>query len=125
MKKLLLATAIVAFTCAHARASPTQLPDAMLGYWCPVPESEQTGHGSTTYVHANRLEEEECIEVTRTGFHGMEYGCKFGRIDKKVGSYIVHMRCYAAGDDQDPVPDKHPISASIFQLDNGKLTVSP
>jgi hypothetical protein len=125
MKKLFIATAIVGLTCAHAHAGATRLPAEMLGAWCPVPEAEQAGHGSTTYVRStNEVADKDpnCIQVTRTGYHGVEDSCKFNRITK---DYVVYMRCWSAGDDQGPAPDKHPVSASIFGIVEGKLKVWP
>jgi hypothetical protein len=102
-----------------AAAKPMTIPDEMLGQWCPAPEPSGR-NALTVYVRptVDRKVDPDCMEVTRTGTHGMEDQCKFVRITRGL---IVYMRCWSAGDDQGPVPDKHPISASIFEIDDGKL----
>jgi hypothetical protein len=120
MKRILIATAIAGLACASAHASPTRLPDTMLGWWCKVPEEEQTGHGSVTYSRQTELED-YCIKVIRRGSFSTEGGCNFTRIKKaSPKSYLVYMRCGESGDIK-----KMPLSAVLFEMYEGKLRMFP
>lgn len=116
MKKLLLTTALVGLTYAHAHASPTQLPDEMLGPWCPAQEQSDR---STTYERStNKItnSDPKCIQVNPTGYHHIETGCKFERIKPTRMIYVVDMMCGGVGLDLVP-------STATFTIIDGKLVI--
>jgi len=88
MKKLLLVTAALAVVSATApaRAQDGQMPDAMLGNWCPDPahpHENRPGYkqgyvrATTDQVMAMQRhgtdEEVYCLRITRTEFNGCTY----------------------------------------------------
>ena len=130
MKKLLLATAVIALTRAHAHANPMTIPDGTLGWWCPVPQLGLLTLGPPqTYVRRTKKQvakSDDCMEIRHTGAHdsyGM-YGrngrCIFTNTERKPrvnmeepysdSAYIVDMEC----------PGKSTIT---FQLIDGNLAL--
>jgi hypothetical protein len=120
MKSLLLATTMLAalMTSAHA----AQLPETMLGNWCFVQDPSRLD-AITVYERGTdeRVKNDsECIKISRNEWHSLEDGCKFGRIMRWGGTYIVYMHCWEAGEER-----KQPLSTAILVIDdNGKLEIS-
>ena len=133
MKKLLLATAVIALTCAHAHANPMTIPVGMLGWWCPVPQLGllTLGRPPQTYVRSTKKQvakSDDCIEIRHTGprnsygMYGRNGGCIFTNTERKPrvnmdepysdSAYIVDMEC----------PGKSTIT---LQLIDGNLTLWP
>jgi hypothetical protein len=101
MKKLLLAAAIIALTCAHAHANPMTLPDEMLGKWCVVMGGARDGE--ERYVRATEVMSDYCMMLTRTGKHSSRRypDCVFTNTQRRrssnnlvgVSEYLVSMDC--------------------------------
>ena len=90
MKKLLLATVLLALACPAHSADHPKLPTEALGVWC----MKKAGKPVSTYVRGNCWRKDEyAIAIGSDNYKGWEMDCKMVKIVAGKDSYTMEYRC--------------------------------
>ena len=126
MKPFMIATAFAMLATPSYAKDNTRLPEAMLGGWCPVKSGAHIYLRSADPIGTS----DECMIIKTIGYQLIpEGGCDFVRIRRQANNYIVDMKCFAEGDNENTgrryrqVERARPMHTSVFQLDREHLSV--